>query len=668
MPSLYAVRYHRERGMRLKQVEGPMVLHANRPRNIHDNGLGREYNHNSETTPKLSSTQLFQSTQWENDYNATAALATNENYNLSSLQQSEYRFLCQPSPVNSLADDEDGQHSSGTSSSDASPEAEDYRSFSQSSDTDSEDRPVAARRGIVNPNYPGFQHFASQLHSSDSEEDTTSLNNNNNNNNEEEEEISESINQLDSGGFQKTFYDKPKFNIPVDPERCNFNDKEVDSATKLVNELNIPEVISGIKIEKCAEDFSTMVDTAVLGNDGFKENNNKMADAFLSGVKVEEIQKCEDTNRAAEDCEKAASETDDAVVPRKKEKMAINLNVKKVRTQPANVAVLQPPANMTLRPLGPSRRAVRDKKRSPPEVLGSFDVYNIETAMPTIDLDAIENHLKAAREEERRRRNDREEIRRRLATGCDGDEYYGGDRPGRKPSLQARLQSGMNLQICFMNDTMSDTESPSSDSEAPAKAVSPMKQPSPLSVVPDSKPTLTANGSIKSPRGGMSLPLNEPQTEADFFACQARLQTEARLALAQAKDMARLQMEVERQRRQVSPITEMLRTTLHKVGVVFPQDRRRVSRQMLTDMNVAQLQVIVNDLHTQIEYLNESLVKFLMERDDLHMGQDSMLVDIEDLTRYLGAKENTLKEDISFNNNLPAIKPKGNRVAALVRK
>ncbi|KAG8266775.1 identical protein binding [Homalodisca vitripennis] len=267
-----------------------------------------------------------------------------------------------------------------------------------------------------------------------------------------------------------------------------------------------------------------------------------------------------------------------------------------------------------------------------------------------------------------RRRNDREEIRRRLATGCDGDEYYGGDRPGRKPSLQARLQSGMNLQICFMNDTMSDTESPSSDSEAPAKAVSPMKQPSPLSVVPDTKPALTANGTVKSPRGGLSLPLNEPQTEADFFACQARLQAEARLALAQAKDMARLQMEVERQRRQVSPITEMLRTTLHKVGVVFPQDRRRVSRQMLTDMNVAQLQVIVNDLHTQIEYLNESLVKFLMERDDLHMSQDSMLVDIEDLTRYLGAKENTLKEDISFNNNLPTTKPKANRIAAPVRK
>lgn len=71
------------------------------------------------------------------------------------------------------------------------------------------------------------------------------------------------------------------------------------------------------------------------------------------------------------------------------------------------------------------------------------------------------------------------------------------------------------------------------------------------------------------------------------------------------------------------------------MGVTLSPEKRRVSRQMLTDMNIAQLQIIVNELHTQIERLNENLVHFLMERDELHMSQDSMLVDIEDLTRYL---------------------------------
>lgn len=34
-----------------------------------------------------------------------------------------------------------------------------------------------------------------------------------------------------------------------------------------------------------------------------------------------------------------------------------------------------------------------------------FDVYNIETALPVIDLEAIETHLMAAKEEEQKVRN-----------------------------------------------------------------------------------------------------------------------------------------------------------------------------------------------------------------------------------------------------------------------
>lgn len=40
--------------------------------------------------------------------------------------------------------------------------------------------------------------------------------------------------------------------------------------------------------------------------------------------------------------------------------------------------------------------------------------------------------------------------------------------------------------------------------------------------------------------------------------------------------------------------------------------------------NIQHLMNIVSDL-------NESLVNLLLERDDLHMSKDSMLVDIEDL-------------------------------------
>ncbi|CAH2234951.1 jg10426 [Pararge aegeria aegeria] len=370
----------------------------------------------------------------------------------------------------------------------------------------------------------------------------------------------------------------------------------------------------------------------------------------------------------------------------------------------------------------------------------SFDVYNIETALPKLDLDAIENHIKAAKDAERRpsgisatdlsvpnfyndnmslspravgagecaqteiewpnlcdnnpnildkftrivstvdrppydrmKRNDREEIRKRLAMGVDSEEYYSLghiDRPGKKPSLHSRLQNGKNLQICFMNETASDNESQASDiiernfncnSKSSSRSSLFSKnsfnhpyQTRPLSV------NITKNDSNTNTLGGAklrptSLTLKTTKSrsthslghidmkESDFFALQATLQTEARIALAQAKEMARIQMERERHVRAVSPVTEMLQRSMEKANAPLAPDRRRVSRHLLTDMNIAQLQVIVNELHSQIESLNDSLVKLLMARDELHMGQDSMLVDIEDLTRYLGVKEQTKK-------------------------
>lgn len=99
-----------------------------------------------------------------------------------------------------------------------------------------------------------------------------------------------------------------------------------------------------------------------------------------------------------------------------------------------------------------------------------------------------------------------------------------------------------------MNESLSDTDSPSSDSECP---MTNPKQPkttstknaflSPHSDKPSIPATRPATLSLGQP---LLLPLKEPTVEADFFTKQARLQTEARMALAQAKEMARMQMEV----------------------------------------------------------------------------------------------------------------------------
>ncbi|XP_023223373.1 myb-like protein P isoform X3 [Centruroides sculpturatus] len=336
---------------------------------------------------------------------------------------------------------------------------------------------------------------------------------------------------------------------------------------------------------------------------------------------------------------------------------------------------------------------IRVEKKSSDQ-LGDFDVYNIETAMPTIDWVAMEAHLtRAAKEDDwlKRRRNDREEIRRKLAMDSDSEDYYLGERVTRKPSLTTRLQSGMNLQICFMNETASDQESQGSDQDGDnstgtdkeetkcllqdttvtdtqitsedetehqkASSVTTPLVPSNNNLNNNNNEAPTENlPSLNTKRQRPSFFFNRQRSwrlghlrssqhqkkeekkeiEEDFFTRHARLQAEARMALAQAKEMARMQMEVERQRKKKSPIAEI-------VGLPFPNGKHRLSRHILTDMNVAQLQVIVNDLHSQIEGLNEELVRLLLERDDLHMEQDSMLVDIEDLTRYLGAKDEAMR-------------------------
>lgn len=123
--------------------------------------------------------------------------------------------------------------------------------------------------------------------------------------------------------------------------------------------------------------------------------------------------------------------------------------------------------------------------------------------------------------------------------------------------------SGMNLQICFMNETPSDTESPCSETDSSPGSTptslntkQPQKQQMPI------RPQVLSLPPLRLDTGSNSAPIDE----ADFFARQARLQTEARMALAQAKEMAHMQMEVERQRLKQSPITEMVRSSLEKVS------------------------------------------------------------------------------------------------------
>ncbi|XP_060063914.1 uncharacterized protein LOC132544346 isoform X2 [Ylistrum balloti] len=297
---------------------------------------------------------------------------------------------------------------------------------------------------------------------------------------------------------------------------------------------------------------------------------------------------------------------------------------------------------------------------------GDFDVYNIETALPQMNWEILGQQLEQVtlqqslqqhqpvREQQPEQkplsqRNDREEIRRKLAMGGLEEDYYGGERSYKKPNLSKRLQSGMNLQICFMNESPGEEPDPIKSSPQKSELLQEEKISSKLSKFFRNKselskvdttdvktseaagitPDLSNNKmSLAADKTGKCGPPGARQAgDEDFFKKQARLQREAKIALAQASTMAHMQLEVEKQMKKKSPVTDI-------VGLPLLGDKiMSWGNKPLHEMNLAQLQVLVNDLHSQIEKLNEDLVRLLMERDELHMGQDSMLVDIEDLTR-----------------------------------
>ncbi|PSN35609.1 hypothetical protein C0J52_24480 [Blattella germanica] len=365
---------HQEEEMRLKEADSPVDIPGSR---LHIHNVGqRDRNRNqSATRDKLPDSGVIHcSTQWANNYVTSSNTTTfttptsgkehltnngsNFNNNITaSFQQQQHRssystsseFLSESSPDDSLGDFEDGQQSS--SSLDVSPQGDEYRCFSHEelSDSDSLSDDGNCRgpltttggRGIVNPNYPGFQHLAHQLHPSDSDEteeegdsrsnNNYNNNNNNNNNNNGDDDVDDSVeskidsvNHLDSvENFQKAFYDKPKFNIPVEPELecCCGAVSEINAVVPDVEKdlnVNIPEsentvveesvtekiVINSEEHENSVESeckvlVNNMAAISLAGNnigtppvaDPQQINTAKMSDAFLSGAKEDLLAK-----------------------------------------------------------------------------------------------------------------------------------------------------------------------------------------------------------------------------------------------------------------------------------------------------------------------------------------------------------------------------------------
>ncbi|XP_074859863.1 schwannomin-interacting protein 1 isoform X1 [Carettochelys insculpta] len=264
-----------------------------------------------------------------------------------------------------------------------------------------------------------------------------------------------------------------------------------------------------------------------------------------------------------------------------------------------------------------------------------------EPPPPTMDWEALEKHLAGLQCQEQAvrspktnytsaQKNERESIRQKLALGSffdDGPGIYTSCSKSGKPSLSSRLQSGMNLQICFVNDSGSDKDSDADDSKTETSLDTPLS--------PMSKQSSSYSDRDTTEEESESL------DDMDFLTRQKKLQAEAKMALAMAKPMAKMQVEVEKQNRKKSPVADLLPHMPHISECLM---KRSLKPTDLRDMTIGQLQVIVNDLHSQIESLNEELVQLLLIRDELHTEQDAMLVDIEDLTRHAESQQKHMAE------------------------
>ncbi|XP_069878959.1 IQCJ-SCHIP1 readthrough transcript protein isoform X3 [Dipodomys merriami] len=267
-----------------------------------------------------------------------------------------------------------------------------------------------------------------------------------------------------------------------------------------------------------------------------------------------------------------------------------------------------------------------------------------EPPAPPMDWEALEKHLAGLqfREQEVRnqgqartnstsaQKNERESIRQKLALGSffdDGPGIYTSCSKSGKPSLSSRLQSGMNLQICFVNDSGSDKDSDADDSKTETSLDTPLS--------PMSKQSSSYSDRDTTEEESESL------DDMDFLTRQKKLQAEAKMALAMAKPMAKMQVEVEKQNRKKSPVADLLPHMPHISECLM---KRSLKPTDLRGMTIGQLQVIVNDLHSQIESFNEELVQLLLIRDELHTEQDAMLVDIEDLTRHAESQQKHMAE------------------------
>jgi len=201
----------------------------------------------------------------------------------------------------------------------------------------------------------------------------------------------------------------------------------------------------------------------------------------------------------------------------------------------------------------------------------------------------------------------REDIRKKLASFGEDEAI---------PEEEEDGGTNSNLEICFINETASDDEEDimvnplealSDDEDTSANSISNHN------FIPRSKSDWEAFKPDDNVQDEVDQQLEEEKQ---------KIQASAKVALSQCKQIARRQLVMEKQKRLVDdPLKKLL-------GITYVD----VSEDVLSNYNINTLQVVLNDFREKIEQHSTELVSLLIQKDELETEQDSMLIDIEDIS------------------------------------
>lgn len=257
-------------------------------------------------------------------------------------------------------------------------------------------------------------------------------------------------------------------------------------------------------------------------------------------------------------------------------------------------------------------------------------------------------------------------MRRRLSLDTDYEEVpedgLVADR-SRKSRLRERLAGKMNLQICFVDDDDQMIESQTNgcsgenghDSVPKANVSKPIVSNSNTvsNCQSNTKDESTSNHRHLLPFN-LSTLFTLPMTMMSqsgsntSTSCQVsfnsfpeyldHLHKEAKKSLKAAKEMSRMQSQLEREQ---SSNQKQVKSNQLKSNQESKEEEKEDTNDPVIRINdlkrksLKRIRVMEKDLVLKTNQLNSLLVKLLEEREELLMEQDSLLIDIEDLTQLL---------------------------------